>query len=368
MKLSRLEISSVRNLSSVIIEDLAKVNIFYGANGAGKTSILEAIHILGLARSFRSVQLQPVIQFNQEACTVFGQVERDRGLPVAVGVKRSRRGRFHVRIGGQDEKGLVRLAEVLPIQLINPTAYSLIEGGPKQRRQFIDWGVFHVEHSFYLAWQRMQRCIKQRNSILRAGNARLMELSAWNQELLDTAALIDRARESYIQSFIPVFMELLSRLVEVPGLSVCYYRGWDMELELATVLDASYERDCRRGITHCGPHRADLKMQVNGIDAAQVLSRGQQKLVVYALRLAQCQLLGRTTGKKCLLLIDDLPAEIDQEHQKKLCVLLESLDVQLFLTCVSPDDLIQQGWNRSNQMKVFHVKHGEVREAVAVTA
>lgn len=364
MKLSGLEITGVRNLESVVIKDFAKVNIFSGANGAGKTSILEAIHILGLARSFRGTQLQPVIQYHQNTCTVFANVLKDGEPSIAVGVKRSRRGGHKIRIAGQDEKSLIRLAETLPIQLINSTAYSLLEGGPKQRRQFIDWGVFHVEHSFYDAWRRMQRCLKQRNAVLRTGRANKQSLAAWNQELLEVSVLIDAVRKAYFSTFYPVFTDFLSRLTDLPDLDVSYSRGWDDESSLDDVLDNSLQRDIRRGFTHFGPHRADLKIEVNNISAGQVLSRGQQKLVVCAMRLAQCQLMVKSTQKKCVLLIDDLPAEIDSVHQAKLCQLLDSLDIQLFMTCVSADDLLNQPWLERNEIKVFHVKQGEAEELV----
>ncbi|MGB2272329.1 MAG: DNA replication/repair protein RecF [Pseudomonadales bacterium] len=367
MKLTGLEISGVRNLSSVSIKDLAQINIFSGPNGAGKTSVLEAIHILGLARSFRGTQLQPVIQYHQNTCTVFGKVLKNDDPLLAVGVKRAKKGGFRIRIDGQDEKSLIRLAETLPIQLINSTAYALLEGGPKQRRQFIDWGVFHVEPSFYDAWRRMQRCLKQRNAVLRTGRGSSAHIDrrvllGWNQELIDVAELVDQARQRYFESFYPVFNDFLGRLIDLSDLSVSYSRGWEAGRSLAEVLEASIERDSRRGFTHYGPHRADLKIQINGLNAGQVLSRGQQKLVVCALRLAQCELMIKTTQKRCVLLIDDLPAEIDASHQGKLCSLLDSLDTQLFMTCVSQDDLVNQPWEKLKTLKVFQLDKGQAEE------
>lgn len=361
VKLSRLEVAGVRNLNSVLLDKLTKVNIFYGPNGAGKTSILEAIHILGLARSFRSTQLQPVIQYEKDRCTVFGHITKDDGLLVSVGIERSRRGRFKIRVDGNDEKNLVTLAEIVPVQLINSTAYSLLEGGPKQRRQYVDWGVFHVEPSFYNNWRRMQRAIKQRNSVLRRGSMKSEDLKSWDAELLGAADLIDLARKNYLDGLIPRFFEVLSQLIDLPDVVLSYDRGWDDNTSLAEVLANNRERDYRRGVTHQGPHRADLKVSVNGISAGLVLSRGQQKLVVCAMRLAQCELLVEATQKSCLLLVDDLPAEIDEEHQGRLCDLLDSLDIQLFLTCVNPQGLMTKRWSEtSDQVSLFHVKQGQI--------
>lgn len=363
MKLASLSVEGVRNLTSVSLESLARVNIFFGANGAGKTSLLEAIYLLGMARSFRGVQLQPVIQRKIAACTVFGRVETAAQSITAIGVKRSRSGQFRLRIAGQDEKSLARLAETLPLQLISSTAYSLLEGGPKPRRQFLDWGVFHVEHSFYAAWRRVQRSLKQRNRVLRSGRASPAALAPWNQELVEASAVVDSARAAYFHDFSIEFFSLLQQLLDLTDITLDYFRGWDHGCELASLLHEGEERDSRRGLTHYGPHRADLRLRVAGIDAGQVLSRGQQKLVVCALRLAQCRLLLRETEKKCVLLIDDLPAEIDAEHQRRLCAVLDSLDVQLFLTCVSPDPLLLSSWQQSGQPKLFYVEDGEVCES-----
>ncbi len=359
MKLTRLSVANIRNLSQVAVDDLAPVNIFHGANGAGKTSILEAVHILGLARSFRSTQLLPVIQYEQDSCTVFGELDYSNGQPpLTIGVHRPKKGGFRVKIGGEEQKSLVNLAAALPLQLLNASTYRLLEEGPKQRRQFIDWGVFHVEPLFYQHWQAMQRCIRQRNAILRRGGP-AKELAAWDSQLCDLSVQIDAARRRYIEQFMPRFERVLSALTEIPSLAVRYRPGWDQSQSIQEVLDRQRETDLRRGFTHAGPHRADLRVSVNGVDAGQVLSRGQQKLVISAMRLAQAQLLSESTDKRCLLLVDDLPAEVDSEHLGRLCAMLASLDLQLFMSCVDGADLSEQPWGE-RQPSLFHVKQGVV--------
>lgn len=119
--------------------------------------MLEAIHLLGLARSFRSARLQPVIQYEEAACTVFGQVMLANGIASNLGISRERQGEFTIRIDGQNARSAAQLAETLPLQLINPDSFRLLEGAPKIRRQFLDWGVFHVEPRFLPVWQRLRR-------------------------------------------------------------------------------------------------------------------------------------------------------------------------------------------------------------------
>ncbi len=358
MKHQAIEIRGVRNLGIVTLAGLGDVNLFYGENGAGKSSVLEAIYMLSLARSFRSTQLNPVIGYGQDSCTVFSRLVDTAGHSVTVGVQRQRRGGFRIKINGEVQQSVVALATLLPVQLINATSYLLLDAGPKQRRQFLDWGVFHVKHSFYRSWQKAQRCIKQRNAALRAGNPQ--QAAAWDQELLQSAELLDSARKEYFAAFKPVFERILAEISGLADVQIGYRRGWSDDTSLAQVLSDNLQRDRLRGLTHNGPHRADLRIMVNGLDAAQVLSRGQSKLVVCALRLAQTELMQRSTGKRCVLLVDDLPAEVDLEHQRLLCQQLDRLDSQLFITCIEPDHLSHLSWEHKGEPKLFHVKQGTV--------
>ena len=238
MKLSSLAISGVRNIIDTRVADLGDVNIFTGLNGAGKTSVLEAVYILGLAKSFRGTQLQPVVNYLSNTCTVFGELEPldDGAQRVAIGVKRAKKGGHKIRVAGKDEKSLVRLAELLPLQLINSMSYLLLEGGPKQRRQFIDWGVFHVEQEFYSAWRRMQRSLKQRNGALRSGQANNTPLAAWDNEFVEAALIVDAVRQRYFESFESIFYDFLTQLLPDSGLDFSYERGWTNDQCLEAVL------------------------------------------------------------------------------------------------------------------------------------
>ncbi|MBX9714001.1 MAG: DNA replication and repair protein RecF, partial [Pseudomonadaceae bacterium] len=169
MALTRFTVAAVRNLHPATLSPSPRINILSGANGSGKTSLLEAIHLLGLARSFRSSRLLPVIQHEVDECTVFGQVALAQGGLSSLGISRNRLGELHIRIDGENVRSAAQLAETLPLQLINPDSFRLLEGVPKIRRQFLDWGVFHVEPRFLPAWQRLQKALRQRNSWLRRG-------------------------------------------------------------------------------------------------------------------------------------------------------------------------------------------------------
>jgi DNA replication and repair protein RecF len=363
MALTRLDISAVRNLDTVSLRGLASTNIVFGDNGSGKTSILESIYLLGMARTFRSGQIKSLISYDKDTCTVYGELSRADGLaPLSLGVSRERGGGLQARIASAAVRSTSELAESLPLQVINAESFNLLVGSPGYRRQFLDWGVFHVEHRFYTAWQRLQRALKQRNSLLRHGKISDRELLPWDNELGEVGELVDQHRQVYFDLLKPAFASLLARLSPaLAGLELHYRRGWDKKHSLQDVLVASAESDRARGFTHAGPQRADLRVMMNGHNAADVLSRGQQKLVVCGLKLAQGQLLADTQQAACVYLVDDLPAELDASHCRLVAEVLAELRTQVFVTCVEKQE-IADVWPGvpGKEMAMFHVEHGLV--------
>lgn len=360
MPLKRLSVTGVRNLQPVTLHPSPRINIIYGANGSGKSSLLEAIHLLGLARSFRSTRLQPVIQHGLDACTVFGEVLQPGGATQSVGITRSKQADYQIRIDGQTIRSIAELAETLPLQLINPDSFRLLEGAPKQRRQYLDWGVFHVEHQFLPVWQRLQKSLKQRNSLLRRGRIQRSLLSPWEAELVTAAEKVDEYRRAYLQKLKPVFEDVLARLVTLEDLTLSYYRGWDKEKPLSQVLDEQFDRDSTLGYTQAGPQRADLRLRSGAMSAVDILSRGQQKLVVCALKIAQGSLLKRQgVQQDCIFLVDDLPSELDEQHRRALCALLEDLECQVFVSSVDAGQM-RDCWKTDTPLSMFHVEHGRI--------
>ncbi|MBO9493717.1 DNA replication/repair protein RecF [Thalassotalea sp. G20_0] len=358
--IQQLAITDIRNLSSVSLTPSSSVNVLYGLNGSGKTSVLEAIHLLGVARSFRTSRIKPVINRDAEVCTVFGRIGVPSGT-IPVGVSRNLRDEtLQIRVSGENLKSTSELARLLPLQVINPDTFRLLEGSPKLRRNFIDWGVFHVKHhDFFPLWKRMQKALKQRNSLLRHGRINGSELTSWNIEFAKAANAIDVLRGDYIQKLTPVFNEVLSELADLDNLSIQYYRGWDRERELHEVLSSGLARDVQSGYTHAGPQRADLRIRMGKGSAVDILSRGQLKLVVCALKLAQGFLYKELQDKQCIFLVDDLPSELDTPNRQKLCRLFQKMNCQTFITCVEKEAL-EHCWLPETEVKMFHVKHGQV--------
>ncbi|GAB3324984.1 DNA replication/repair protein RecF [Haliea atlantica] len=359
-RLSRLDIHQLRNLQSVRLEDLGRVNLIYGPNGSGKTSLLEAIHILGSGRSFRNTSPRSLVRHGSDQLTVFAlQQVGDRHS--SLGVQRTVSGDLQVKLAGVAQRNLSQLAFALPVQVIDASTFDLLVGSPAVRRQFLNWGVFHVEHGFHEHWMGFQRALKQRNTLLRRGTISGYELAVWDRKVAEAGEAIHAFRLAYFEALAPRFRQVLNRLVpELDQVEVRYRRGWDRKVPYAEALAVAGEGDRERGFTQTGPHRADVRITVQGRSAAETLSRGQQKLLVIALKLAQGGLLREATGRQCLYLVDDLPAELDRGHLGRVCEELDALGAQVFLTSVDRDDL-QVVWPTPEALKLFHVEHGQVR-------
>ncbi|MBA6413665.1 DNA replication/repair protein RecF [Parahaliea sp. F7430] len=362
MSLDQLTIHNVRNLRELRLEAFERTNVIYGANGSGKTSILEAIHLLGMARSFRGTSAKTLISHGEAACVVHGvgTLSSGRGR-YSLGVERRLNGELSLKINGEAARTIAELVERLPVQVINADSFSLLTGAPQARRHFLNWGVFHVEHRFFPEWQRFQRCIKQRNSSLRRGKLAGQELQAWTRELARSGSMINEYRQAYFNDLAPLFREIVGRLLpQIGSLELRLRQGWDKRLSYSEALEATLNSDQEKGFTQLGPQRADLKVMVDGHAAADTLSRGQQKLVVCGLKLAQGRLMRALASRSCIYLVDDLPSELDQAHSRRVCDELEAIQAQVFITCVERNDVLRVWPNKGEKLAVFHVEHGLV--------
>jgi DNA replication and repair protein RecF len=326
-------------------------NLIYGANASGKTSLLEALAYLGRGKSFRGAPITSLIRHGEQEFVLFGKIERgEHGS--SVGVRNSRDG-LEVRVDGDPAGGGAALAEALPLQIIDPDVHNLVSGGPEERRRYLDWRAFHVEHEFLPSWRRFRRALKQRNAALKSGGA---GIESWNAEFVDLGLRVDQARRAVLEICVASLEEQGAALLE--GTVRFEYRpGWSADKGLAEALENSYGRDLQQGSTQVGPHRADIRLIYDERQARRLVSRGQQKLLACSMVLAATEVVQTHLERPMLLLLDDPAAELDADSLNRLMTQVFDLGSQIVATSLAPDIL-----TFPQKPALFHVEQGALRQ------
>ncbi len=333
MGLRRIQVTDLRCLRAVALDVDPRYTLISGPNGSGKTSVLEAIYFLGRGRSFRTHRPARLIRTGCERFVVFGEVETAGGA-LSLGIEVTSE-RMRARIGGRDATSVAELASHFPVQIIDPDIHQLIEMGPVIRRRLIDWGVFHVEPPFLIAWQRYRHALAQRNAALRQRQAPAL-VAAWDPDLVRTGEEIHDARLRHVARLETIAQPMVERLLGMK-LELRYRSGWPGELTLGEALAVHAITDRERGVTQVGPHRAELVVRVDGAIAREQVSRGQQKLLAASLAIAQLRLLESLSAEQPTLLLDDPAAELDGPHLAGLINEVRTLRAQLVVTTLEPE-------------------------------
>jgi len=355
MTLLKLDVFDVRNIHLISIQPAPGINFITGANASGKSSLLEAIFILGRARSFRTHHIKQVINFDQSQLIVAAQLQHHTGSISNIGIQIDNK-QTEIRID-QENRQKADLAYALPVQLIHPKSYRLLDAGPQNRREFLDWGIFNHKRNFLPIWRRFTKALQQRNALLKT--RQVQQLSAWDKELIEYGQLVNEYRKEYIELLQPVFLEMAGQFLNTDQIELHFNAGWDEKQALEQMLKQDQEKDLKYGFTHSGPHRADFLTFHNNKLAKDYLSRGQQKLLVLALLLSQVSLLNQEAQNNCCILIDDLTAELDTLNRAKLLKYLAGIGCQVFMTSTELADF--GDLDAVENYKVFHVEHGAIK-------
>jgi len=327
MSLAEIDIRHVRCLQEARLEFTDGPVLIWGDNGSGKTSILEAIFLLGRGRSFRTRNNRRLITHGQTHLRIVGRVCNAPGNTVTLGLEAGPQGTT-ARIAGRDVDSLAKLSQTFAVQVIEPGVHRLVEEAGYRRRRWLDWAVFHVEPLFVDIWVQYARALRQRNAALKLSGP---DASVWDRELSRLGEQITRSRQSLMDRLAPYWRETVAALSGI-DVELQYQRGWGQDCSLDEALALSRARDTARQLTHAGPHRADVAVRVEGRPAREVLSRGQQKLVAAAMTIAQLRLLKAATELTPTLLLDDPAAELDSEHLERFVAQVSELRCQLVVT------------------------------------
>ncbi|KTD42799.1 DNA replication/repair protein RecF [Legionella parisiensis] len=345
MILSELKIHHLRNILSVHLGLCPRFNFIFGPNGSGKTSVLEGLYLLSCGHSFRSREISPIISYEQSSLTVFARSQQEE----TISIQKSYSEPTQIKLNSQFCSTTSQLAYALPCQIFYADIFQIIDAGPSERRSLLDWGLFHVKQNYHALWKEYRRVLKQRNALLKQ-HAPQIQFIPWDKQLSQLAIQLHLYREEYFKKWEEEFTTVLSELSHI-DCKITYYKGWDKKCSgknLEYILSECFTSDLQKTYTQFGAHQADILIEINQNKAKQILSRGQQKIILISLRLAQANLL----EQDCLYLIDDLPAELDEVHQMKVMHYLAKRKGQYVITSTTnPQQLISA---ISNQEYFIH--------------
>ncbi|MCU7935974.1 MAG: DNA replication and repair protein RecF [Candidatus Thiodiazotropha sp. (ex Dulcina madagascariensis)] len=354
MYLERLTIENLRNIAKADILPGKTNNFIVGKNGAGKTTLLEAIYLLGRARSFRQGNDKNLIKTSTDRLTLFTKLYTNQGQRHKIGLSKDDK-TTHIRRDRETVTKLSDLAKSFPLTVITPNVQRIIEEDPHQRRRLLNWGVFHVEHTYGNLAKKYQKCLNQRNIALRGSRS---QLSVWDRQIAELGETIHKHQSSYLVEWNKILNEMIEAVGIISPLRLELKSGWKRGLSLQEAIEANQKADIERGFTTSGPHRTDIRIMDEGADIKSHYSRGQKKIAVILLLLGQAMMQVKRTLESPILLIDEIHSELDSNSYHSLLAYITELQLQSFITTLEP---LEKGETTGKGgAKMFHVEHGTV--------
>lgn len=354
-----------RNLARAELTPCPGVNVIFGDNGQGKTSLLEAIWLFTGCRSFRCPDSKQLISEGHDRsllATSFISNEREQSASLEITARRV------LTLNGFPQETPRRMLGVFPAVAFTPATLSIAQGGPGERRRFLDVALSMLTPAYAVRLSKYLKALAQRNALLRQPNPNAALLETWDTALAHHAAQITSARLNYLHQLIPIAMDFYAGIsasreqfgieTQLTGLTPAGGSQSDQS-EFATTYLAAFQSarqtDLRRQTTTIGPHRDDLKLTLNGRSLRDFGSQGQQRTAALALKLAEASILRQTTGETPIALLDDVLSELDARRQTDLLRYLNGW--QVFLTCCEPSHALH-----GNAGRVFCVTNGAISQ------
>lgn len=357
MHLTRLRVSRLRCLAEAELELAPGLNVVIGANGAGKSSLIEAVHLLAYGRSFRGRVRDGLVRTGAAHLEVYA--EWQEGAQAHRAGLRHTGQEWQARLDGEQVLRVTDLCARFAAVTFEPGSHALLAGGAEQRRRYLDWGLFHVEPGFLSTWRRYSRALKQRNALLKTRPA-ANTLDAWDGELAEAGEILTRQRQAYVGELEPALARVSQTILpELGGPALEFQAGWkQVEISLVDALLLARERDLVMGYSTTGPHRADWRLGFAELPGRETLSRGQEKLAALSCLLAQAEQHARHQGQWPVICLDDLASELDREHQQQVLSTVLASGAQVLLTGIEVPESVHA---LDIPYRLFHVEQGRLR-------
>lgn len=350
--LRSIRVESLRNIQRLDLAIDTRTLLLTGANGAGKTSILEAIYLLARGRTFRGTKAGPLTTQGASYTRIEGvyqppdhEAVRLRYVKEGATATRDIQPPLWPETGGEDWRS------PLQVKLIGENAQMLLDSEPSLRRRFLDWNVFHVEHRFARLHKDFTRVLMQRNAAIRSSGG---QRGLWDRSFIELAESMDRQRALFYAEWRACFLDLCDDYPFLRGADLHYRRGWPEGRELSEALDSLADQELARGYTLAGPSRADFRVEAG--EGRRGFSRGQAKIVVALLQLA-AERVHRAYGREPVIwLLDDLEAELDRAMAEQLWNAFAATRNPVIVTRVATDS--DPGiFGETESLAMFHVEH-----------
>jgi DNA replication and repair protein RecF len=342
VRLEQFSTHGFRNLEPAELRCGSRFNVFHGANGQGKTNLLEAIYLLGTLKSFRHARNREMIRTGAEQAAVRGIIERDQ-VTTDVMIELD----YRIKRPRLDGKPVERLSEYfghLNVVLFAPDDLAMLKGGPELRRRYLDRAVFSVDLGYLRCYHAFHRVLKNRNALLKSGDTRGLE--SWNEQLVTTGITLTGRRANYLARCAPLVREYYRTLAGNDETVTLRYEsaltGDDGQMRHDAVelfhreLQGQAREELRRGTSLFGPHRDDLQFGLNGRDVRHYASQGQLRSLILAMKMAEIATAEEQFGVPPILLLDDLASELDQQRTANMLAFLDRKPIQVFITTTEP--------------------------------
>ena len=336
MRFLSLKITNLRCIESLSFQPGPYLNLISGENGSGKTSVLEAVSLACLGRSFHTNREKDLLRKDQNGLRVEAQIQGPQDEVFNIDVKK--RGKLSkIYRDGQIVTSASALARMAPSVAVHSRVTELLINSPANRRALIDRTMFHVEPRYVASWKLYRRALKQRNELLR-NNRTCGEAKFWHDVLNEHGSLIERDRKQLVQ-WVNQELKSIDHTGKFCNYLLRYAPGWKGSELLSEALDRTWAKDRQLGYTSSGVHRADLMLIDNTGQNVKNLSRGQIKFIIICLMVAFARFIGHSIGRKPILLVDDLAAELDDNLRSSLVEIICEIGSQVYFTAIREKDL-----------------------------
>jgi len=357
--INKLSIHQFRNLKTQFIIPCETINLFVSDNAQGKTNLIEAVYYLGHNRSFKTKILKEIINFESEQFQLSAEVNKNK-----IKFEKSKN-KTRISINQEKIDNASQLSQLLPIQIITPDKGFIVNGTPKNKRSYLDWGVFHVKPETIKAFKTYNKVLKNINTLL--GKNQTNELNFWFLELAKSAVIINKNRLEYLQQLKKTLFSDQIKTLDIlinseEQFDYEFSSGWPKEIEVTNeqsiyqYLISHSSSLLRVKYLNYGSHKANINFTFGNRNEC-FFSRGEQKTLSIIFWLTQVVLL-INLGTKPIVLIDDLSSELDNTKVNIILQYLKTLKVQTFITDINHNLPTIKSINPI----VFHINQGEITQ------